>query len=87
MPSRGEIENVAITNAATYTEVPFEDIGAPAVMGIRSRGGYDIYLAFEASPSSYITIPAGAMLEIKTDKSIYLRSANSTDTAEVMGLV
>ncbi len=87
MASRGEIVNVAITDAETYTEATFSTIGAAEVVGIRSRGGKDIYLAFGASPSAYITIPAGTMLELGTDKPIYLRSAAASDTAEVIGLV
>ncbi len=87
MASRGEILNVAITDAATYTLVAFSAIGAAEVVGIRSRDGEDMYLAFEASPSAYITIPAGTMLEVGTDKSVYLRSAAASDTAEVMGVV
>ena len=87
MASRGEIVNMAITDAETYTKVTFNAIGGGEVVGIRSRGGKDIYLAFEASPSAYITIPAGTMLELGTDKPIYLRSAAASDTAEVMGVV
>ncbi len=87
MPSRGQIANIAITNAATYAPVTLSALGTAEVLGIRSRGGEDIYLAFEASPSAYLTIPAGAMLEVETDKPIYLRSAAASDTAEVLGLV